>query len=79
MTTTQVDYAANLALWLIEKRGTTLATWGTRMTADQQRALFGRVLGKGTIVVDGERNWGFLGRKVPRKAPRRGARSPSIV
>ena len=55
MTTTQVDYAANLALWLIEKRGTTLATWGTRMTADQQRALFGRVLGKGTIVVDGER------------------------
>lgn len=49
------DYAANLALFLIERVGSVFGTWSGRMPASQQRALFGRSLGKGTIVIDGER------------------------
>lgn len=50
---TRTDHAAALALFLTEKKGTPLATWAGKMTAAEQRALMGRNLGKGTIVIDG--------------------------
>lgn len=49
------DHAANLALFLVEKNGSCLSTWVGRLTATEQRALFGRFLGKGRIIIDGER------------------------
>lgn len=49
-----MDYAANLALFLLEKTGTVFGRYVGKMTAAEQRALFGRVLGKGRIVIDGE-------------------------
>ena len=52
-TTPKVDYAANLALFLTEKTGSCLKLWKGRLTAAEQRALFGRFLGKGTIEIDG--------------------------
>ncbi len=50
-----MDYAANLALFLVERTGSVLATWKGKMTAADQRNLFGRFIGKGKIVIDGER------------------------
>lgn len=49
-----MDYAANLALFLLEKTGTVFGRYVGKMTAAEQRALFGRVLGKGRIVIDGK-------------------------
>lgn len=49
-----MDYAANLALFLLEKTGSIWGYWEGRMSAQDQRSLFGRFLGKGTIVIDGE-------------------------
>ena len=49
------DYAAQLAMFLIEKTGSVFGNWSDRMTAKEQRALFGRFIGKGRIVIDGER------------------------
>lgn len=48
-----MDYAANLAIFLTEKTGSCLKTWAGKLTATEQRALFGRFIGKGKIVVDG--------------------------
>lgn len=48
-----MDYAANLAIFLLEKTGTVFGTWAGRMTATEQRALFGRFIGKGQIAIDG--------------------------
>jgi hypothetical protein len=48
-----MDYAANLALFLLEKTGSVLTQWAGKLTANEQRALFGRAIGKGTIVIDG--------------------------
>jgi hypothetical protein len=48
-----MDYAANLALFLIEKTGSTLKTWRGKLTATEQRELFGKFIGKGQIVIDG--------------------------
>lgn len=48
-----MDYAANLAIFLTEKTGSCLGTWRGKMTAAEQRNLFGRAVGKGTIVIDG--------------------------
>jgi len=48
------DVAADLALFLLEKTGTVLGTWEGRMTATEQRALIGRYLGKGVIVINGD-------------------------
>lgn len=48
------DYAASLALFLVEKTGSTLQTWVGKLTAAEQRALCGRFIGKGRIVIDGE-------------------------
>lgn len=50
---TNYEYVTNLALFLVEKTGSTTGCWGGQMTAKEQRALFGRFLGKGTIVIDG--------------------------
>ena len=47
------DYAANLALFLTERTGSCLNKWKGKLLASEQRALFGRFLGKGTIVIDG--------------------------
>lgn len=49
-----MDYAANLAFFLIEKTGSVLGRFSSKMTASEQRALFGRYIGRGTIVIDGE-------------------------
>lgn len=49
------DRAANLALFLTVNCGSCLATWRGRMSAKDQRRLFGRFLGKGLIQIDGER------------------------
>ncbi len=48
-----IDYAANLAIFLTEQTGSCLKTWAGKLTASEQRALFGRFIGKGTIVVNG--------------------------
>jgi hypothetical protein len=48
------DYAAALALFLLDKTGSVFGVWAGRMTAAGQRALFGQFLGKGIIVIDGE-------------------------
>lgn len=47
------DYAANLAIFLTEKTGSCLGAWAGKLAADEQRALFGRFLGKGNIIIDG--------------------------
>ena len=44
-----MDYAANLALFLLERTGSIFATWTGRLSANEQRELFGRAIGKGTI------------------------------
>lgn len=49
------DRAAFLALVLSEATGTTCGYIESRMTADEQRAIFGRALGKGVIQIDGDR------------------------
>jgi hypothetical protein len=50
----QTDYAATLAIYLTEKVGSCLGRVAVRLTAAEQKALFGRVLGRGRIVIDGE-------------------------
>lgn len=48
------EAATNLAAFLVEKAGSVLATWEGKMTAKDQRKLFGANIGKGTIVINGE-------------------------
>lgn len=48
-----IDRAATLALFLTERTGSPLGVWVGRMRAVDQRALFGRVIGKGRIIIDG--------------------------
>lgn len=48
-----MNHAGNLALFLLEKTGSIWGTWKGKMNAVEQRALFGRFIGKGTIVIDG--------------------------
>ena len=43
----------NLAFYLLEKTGTVNGIVSTRMTAADQRTLFGRFIGKGIIKIDG--------------------------
>jgi hypothetical protein len=50
---TIMDYAANLALFLLEKTGSVCGEYIGRMPAADQRALFGRNIGKGKIVING--------------------------
>ena len=44
----------NIATFLQERTGSVLATWKGKLTAKEQRALFGAFIGKGQIVIDGE-------------------------
>lgn len=48
------EAAANLAAFLVERKGSVLATWEGKMAAKDQRALFGLNIGKGTIVINGQ-------------------------
>lgn len=48
-----MDYSANLSIFLTEKTGSCLKMWSGRLSAAEQRALFGRFLGKGKLVIDG--------------------------
>ena len=48
-----MDYAAKLAIFLTEKTGSPLNWWSGKMSAAEQRELFGRFIGKGKIVIDG--------------------------
>lgn len=50
-----MDYAANLAIFLMEKTESVFSTWTGKLPANEQRKLFGRSIGKGSIVIDGER------------------------
>lgn len=49
-----MDYAANLAFFLLEKTGSVCGKWCGRMLAQDQRNLFGRYIGKGIIIINGE-------------------------
>lgn len=51
---TNQDYVSNLVDLLLEKTGSIFGTVRLKMTAKEQRALFGQYLGKGLIIVDGE-------------------------
>lgn len=46
-------FVVNTALFLLDQTDSVLARWEGRLTAAEQRKLFGRYLGKGTIVIDG--------------------------
>lgn len=48
-----MDYAAQLALFLLEKTGSIFGEWSGRLTAAEQRVLFGQFIGKGLIIIDG--------------------------
>ncbi len=48
------NYVTNVCEFLLEKTGSVCGKWEGKMSAKEQRALFGRFLGKGTIVIDGE-------------------------
>lgn len=48
-----MEYAAQLALFLLEKTGSIFGEWSGRMTATEQRALFGQFIGKGLIIING--------------------------
>jgi hypothetical protein len=54
-TMNKFDAVANLAHFLQEQKGSVLANWSGKMTAKQQREMFGVFMGKGLIVIDGER------------------------
>lgn len=43
----------NLAFYVLEKTGSVNGTVRAKMSAKEQRALFGQYLGKGTIIIDG--------------------------
>lgn len=58
------DNAANLGLFLVEKTGSCLGRWRGRMTAREQRGLFGRFIGKGTVEIDGSNETLIHSRKV---------------
>jgi hypothetical protein len=52
-TTTRFDIATNVAFFLLEKTGSVCGYWQGRLTAKEQRALFGRFIGKGMLHIDG--------------------------
>jgi len=53
MPVTGTDAAGNLALFLTENTGSCMGRWAGHMKANDQRALFGRFIGKGRLVIDG--------------------------
>lgn len=53
-TMTSNEAIGALAVFLLDKTGSIWGTWEGRMPAADQRALFGRFLGKGTLVINGQ-------------------------
>lgn len=60
METQCVDFAACLAMFLQETTGSVCGFWHGHMKAVDQRALFGRYLGRGTICIDGEKEMLYM-------------------
>jgi len=48
-----IDFAANLAFFLLEQTGSIIGQWSGKMSAAQQRELMGRFIGKGKIIING--------------------------
>jgi len=46
---------ARVTFFVLEKTGSVFGTWRGRMSAKDQRALFGQFLGKGLIAINGEK------------------------
>ena len=63
MTNAHQDYAAALALFLLEKTGSVFGRYEAHMKAAEQRALFGRSIGKGRIIIDGTNGTIYIRRK----------------
>lgn len=49
------DVAANIAAFLLERTDSVLGEWKGRLTAKEQREMFGMFLGKGAIRINGEK------------------------
>ncbi len=47
------DAVANMAFFLLEKTGSVLGEWSGKLSAKEQRSLFGAFLGKGKLHIDG--------------------------
>ena len=47
------EATTNVSFFLLAKTGSVTGAWKGRMTAAEQRAMFGQFLGKGTLVIDG--------------------------
>lgn len=47
------DYAANVALFLIEKTNSCTGFWSGKLLKAEQVDLFGTYLGRGTLLIDG--------------------------
>lgn len=50
---TKHEAVTNLAFFLLERTGNVCGEWSGKLSAKEQRALFGAFLGKGQIVIDG--------------------------
>lgn len=48
------DKAAELALFLLKHTGSIFGVFRGKLTAVEQRTLFGKAIGKGTIIINGE-------------------------
>lgn len=48
------DMIANLTQFVLKETGSVYGTVSRRMTAKEQRAMFGRFLGKGKIIINGQ-------------------------
>lgn len=51
--TNRFEVAAKLGMFLVSRKGTCLGQWRGRLSAQEQRTLFGRFLGKGELTIDG--------------------------
>jgi hypothetical protein len=47
------EIAANIAFFLQDKVGSVCGKWKGKLSAKEQRAMFGAFLGKGTLYIDG--------------------------
>lgn len=50
---TKYEAAANMAFFLQERTGSVCGKWQGKLTAKEQRDLFGAFLGKGMLYIDG--------------------------
>lgn len=50
---TRFERIADIGLFVTVRTGTCTGHWEGRMRAAEQRALFGRFFGKGTLIIDG--------------------------